>query len=313
MKDYCFGVDVGGTTVKIGFFKTTGDRIDAWEIKTRTENNGENIIPDIVTSMEDKLAEHNLTFENVEGVGVGLPGPVLADGTVLGAVNLGWGKFNVAEEFSSKFHGVKVSVGNDANVAALGESWKGGGKEFDDIVMITLGTGVGSGIIIGNKIITGFNGGAGEVGHMTVENDEAEACNCGRCGCLEQYTSATGVVRLAKRYMANHADTAMADFGNDITAKDVFDLAKNGDEGAVKVVKKMAGYLGKAMADIATVTNPQAFIIGGGVSKAGKFLIDAIEPVYKEKSFGACAGAAVKLAELGNDAGMYGAAALIIG
>ena len=136
MKEYCFGVDVGGTTVKIGFFKTTGDRLDAWEIKTRTENGGENIIPDICKSLDEKLAEHNLSAESVEGVGVGLPGPVLSDGTLLGAVNLGWGKFNVADAFSKAFHNVKVVVGNDANVAALGESWKGGGKEFDDIVMI---------------------------------------------------------------------------------------------------------------------------------------------------------------------------------
>lgn len=242
-----------------------------------------------------------------------MPGPVLDDGTVLQCVNLGWGKFNVSEKMSEMFHGIEVKAGNDANVAALGEAWKGGGKDFDDIVMVTLGTGVGGGVILEGKILTGHNGAAGEIGHMHVEDGEELNCNCGGCGCLEQYASATGVVRLANRYIAKNSEsTKMTEFGEDITAKDVFDLAKEGDKGAVAVVEQMSTYLGKAMASIATVVNPQAFIIGGGVSKAGQYLIDAIADVYVKYAFPACREAKIALAELGNDAGIYGAAALIV-
>lgn len=312
MKKYCFGVDVGGTTIKIGFLETDGTMLDKWEIKTNTENAGEAILGDICEALEEKLEKSNISFDEIEGIGIGLPGPILSDGTVLQCVNLGWGRFNVEEKLSQMFHGIKVKAGNDANVAALGENWKGGGKNYHDIVMITLGTGVGGGVIINNKILTGYNGGAGEIGHMHMNDEEKEICGCGRTGCLEQYASATGVVRLAKRYMENSdSHTKMAEFGENITAKDVFDLAKSGDNGAEEVVARMADYLGKAMSHIAATVNPQAFIIGGGVSKAGQYLIDAVKVTYKKNCFSACKDAQVHLAELGNDAGMYGAAALI--
>lgn len=311
MKKYCFGIDVGGTTVKIGLFENEV-LTDKWEIKTRTENFGENILSDICDAVQNKVAEKGISLDDIEGLGIGLPGPVLDDGTVLQCVNLGWGTFNVAEKLSEMFYNVKVKAGNDANVAALGEAWKGGGKDYDDIVMITLGTGVGGGVVLGGKIVTGYNGGAGEIGHIHVEDSETERCGCGRTGCLEQYASATGVVRLAKRYMdKNGTETGMRKFGDDITAKDVFDLAKEGDEGAEAVVKQMATYLGESMSAIASVINPQAFIIGGGVSKAGSYLIDEVKVIYRESCFAACGDAAVHLAELGNDAGMYGAAALL--
>lgn len=312
MKNYCFGIDVGGTTVKLGLFSTAGELLDKWEITTRTENFGENILSDICEAMEAKLAEKEISLDDIEGVGIGLPGPITNDGTVLQCVNLGWGTFNVEEKLSEMFRGIKVKAGNDANVAALGEACQGGGKDYDDIVMITLGTGVGGGVIINGKILTGYNGGAGEIGHMHVDDNETDSCNCGRKGCLEQFTSATGVVRLAKRLMNNtDKETKMREFGENITAKDVFDLAKEGDAGANEVVETMGTYLGTAMSHIAVVVNPQAFIIGGGVSKAGQFLIDAIKDKYRETCFAACGDAAVHLATLGNDAGMYGAAAMI--
>lgn len=303
MKNYCFGIDVGGTTVKLGLFSTAGELLDKWEITTRTENFGENILSDICEAMEAKLAEKEISLDDIEGVGIGLPGPITNDGTVLQCVNLGWGTFNVEEKLSEMFRGIKVKAGNDANVAALGEAWQGGGKDYDDIVMITLGTGVGGGVIINGKILTGYNGGAGEIGHMHVDDNETDSCNCGRKGCLEQFTSATGVVRLAKRLMNNtDKETKMREFGENITAKDVFDLAKEGDAGANEVVETMGTYLGTAMSHIAVVVNPQAFIIGGGVSKAGQFLIDAIKDKYRETCFAACGDAAVHLATLGNDA-----------
>ena len=294
MKEYCFGIDVGGTTIKIGFFKNNGEVLDKWEITTRTENFGENILADICEALESKLVKEGISLDEIEGIGIGLPGPVLADGTVLQCVNLGWGTFNVEQKLSEMFHGIKVKAGND------------------DIVMITLGTGVGGGVIINGKILTGYNGGAGEIGHMHMQDGEEEQCNCGRHGCLEQYASATGVVRLAKRYMAAHSDEKLNEFGENITAKDVFDLAKEGNEGAITITKQMGNYLGKAMSHIAATVNPQAFIIGGGVSKAGSYLIDVVKDTYRETCFSACGDAAVHLAELGNDAGMFGSAALII-
>lgn len=311
MREYCFGVDVGGTTCKIGLIKTTGEIVEKWEVPTDTSNNGENILKDICESLDKKMGEYNMTPNDIEGVGIGLPGPVLANGTVLNCVNLGWGTFNVTEKMSSMFHNIPVKADNDANVAALGEDWMGAGKDYSSIVMITLGTGVGGGIIINNKIVQGFNGGAGEVGHITVNEEEAEECGCGRCGCLEQYCSATGVVRLAKRYLASHDDdTKMRDM-NPLACRDVFNFAKEGDAASIAVVKEMSECLGKGLAIIASVVNPEAFVIGGGVSKAGQYLVDNVEGYYRDNCFTPCSNAEVKLAQLGNDAGIIGAAALV--
>lgn len=311
MREYCFGVDVGGTTVKIGLIKTTGEIVEKWEIETDTSNNGENILGDICKSLDAKLEQWNLKPNDIEGIGIGLPGPVLANGTVLNCVNLGWGTFNVTEKMSQLFHDVPVKADNDANVAALGEDWMGAGKKYSSIVMVTLGTGVGGGVIINKKIVQGFNGGAGEIGHITVNEEETESCNCGRFGCLEQYCSATGVVRLANRYLQTHGEpTKMRDI-NPLACRDVFNLAKEGDEAAANVVREMSECLGKGLSVIASVVNPQCFVIGGGVSKAGQYLIDNVERYYRASCFAPCSNAEVKLAELGNDAGIIGAAALV--
>ena len=312
MKEYCFGIDVGGTTIKIGFFKNNGEVLDKWEITTRTENFGENILADICEALESKLVKEGISLDEIEGIGIGLPGPVLADGTVLQCVNLGWGTFNVEQKLSEMFHGIKVKAGNDANVAALGEAWKGGGKGYDDIVMITLGTGVGGGVIINGKILTGYNGGAGEIGHMHMQDGEEEQCDCGRHGCLEQYASATGVVRVAKRTLEKASeDTALRNHA-DLTAKDVFDEAKAGDKVALEVVDEVCGILGAALSNIACVVNPEVIVIGGGVSKAGDILTDAVKKHFVATSFHACANTKFVLAGLGNDAGMYGCVEMLL-
>ena len=309
--NYCFGVDIGGTTVKIGLFEETGTIVEKWEIPTNTLADGEAILPDIAFSLKTKIEERKLSEEDILGIGVGVPAPVTAEGIVNGSANLGW-KYKEVKKEMEELTGLKAYIGNDANVAALGEMWKGGGAGEKNMIMVTLGTGVGGGVIIDGKMLVGNNGAGGEIGHITVRNDETETCGCGRKGCLEQFTSATGVVRLAKRLMNNtDKETKMREFGENITAKDVFDLAKEGDAGANEVVETMGTYLGTAMSHIAVVVNPQAFIIGGGVSKAGQFLIDAIKDKYRETCFAACGDAAVHLATLGNDAGMYGAAAMI--
>lgn len=314
MEKICFGVDIGGTTVKIGILSTEGQILEDWEIKTRTEDNGSHILDDIAASVKKAMADKGYTKDDVVGVGMGVPGPVKDDGTVLMCVNLGWGIFNVAQALSEKLDGMPVKAGNDANVAALGEQWQGGGKGHQDMVMVTLGTGVGGGIVLGGKILAGTCGAAGEIGHMNVvdEKDTIGVCGCGNRGCLEQIASATGVVKLANRLVSEtDRPTVLRDL-EAITAKDVLDAAKAGDAAAIDVVDTMTSYLGKALAMIAVVVNPEIFVIGGGVSKAGQYLIDKIQEHYKEKAFHAVKDVPFALATLGNHAGMVGAAKLVL-
>ena len=310
MKKYGFGVDVGGTTCKIGFFENSGNMLDKWEIKTNTENHGASILDDIVASLESKLADAGISKDEVEGVGIGVPGPVKNDSVVCECVNLGWGTFDVAETLSEKI-GLPVKVGNDANVAALGEMWKGGGQGCQNGVMVTLGTGVGGGIIIDGRILTGTNGAGGEIGHIHIEDNETEVCGCKNKGCLEQYASATGITRLANRRLAKD-DAPSILRGGEISAKTVFDAVKAGDKVAIEIAEQFGEYLGKGLAAVASVVDPQIFVIGGGVSKAGDILFKYIEPSYKRCAFGPCKQAKFALAELGNDAGIYGAAALVL-
>lgn len=314
MEKVCFGIDVGGTTVKIGLFTEDDAKlVDSFEIPTRKEDEGSHILPDICESIEAKLVEKKITRDNLIGVGIGIPGPITKDGTVLNCVNLGWGMFNVEEKLSQMLGGVKVKAGNDANVAALGETWQGGGRGFEDLVLVTLGTGVGGGVIIGGKIVTGSNGAAGEIGHIPAVYDEnAEICGCGKKGCLETVGSATGIVRETKKLLAKSSEDSTLRSLEEITCKDIFDAAKEGDKIASEEVDQLSYYLGNAIAGIAAVTNPQVIVIGGGVSKAGKFLLDKIEDNFSNNAFHATKNAKFALATLGNDAGMYGAAALII-
>lgn len=311
MKEYCFGIDVGGTTVKCGLFSVKGDILDKWEIPTRTENNGVNILPDVAAAIDAKIQEKGIARDAIAGVGLGIPGPVNEDGAVICAVNLHWGYVELEKELE-KLTGLTVKAGNDANVAALGEMWKGGGAGYHNVVMVTLGTGVGGGIIVNGKIVTGTHGAGGEIGHIHVEDDETLSCNCGNQGCLEQYASATGVVRLANRMLAA-TDKASVLRNEEVTAKAVFDAVKAGDELAMEVAEKFGKYLGTALAVIAGVVDPEVFVIGGGVSKAGKILLDYVEKYYKKYVFQGSRDCAFALAELGNDAGICGAAKLVLG
>lgn len=311
MKKYGFGVDVGGTTIKMGFFETSGKLIDKWEIKTDTSNGGENILSDIAKAIDNKLAQEGISKNDVQGVGVGVPGPVNSKGIVLKCVNLGWGVFNVEEELAS-LTGLKVKAGNDANVAALGEMWQGAGKGSEDMVMVTLGTGVGGGIIVDGKVIAGANGAGGEIGHITVNDDEIEACNCGQYGCLEQYTSATGIVRMAKRKLAKTDEETSLRSVEELSAKIIFDEAKRGDKIAGELVEELGKILGSTLSNIAAVTNPEVIVIGGGVSKAGQILIDTIHKHFIESVFHACKDTRFVLAGLGNDAGMYGCVKMLL-
>ena len=309
----CIGVDVGGTTVKLGLFEVTGELLKKWEIPTNKEEQGKYIVSDIAESVRQVLDQENIPLTDVEGAGMGVPGPVMPDGYVEVCVNLGWKDKYPARELSDALKGLPVKCGNDANVAALGEMWQGGGKGFTDIVMVTLGTGVGGGVIIDEKIVTGKHGLGGEIGHIHVRDEETEHCNCGGVGCLEQVASATGIAREARRKMAAcDTPSLMRKAGDQVTAKDVLDAAKEGDALALEVMEVVGHYLGVALAGLALTVDPQMFVIGGGVSKAGQYLVEVINRHYAKYMTISENRGTIGLAKLGNDAGIYGAARLML-
>lgn len=310
-EQYVFGVDLGGTTIKHGLFTVEGQLIDKWEIPTRTENAGEQILPDIAASIKEAMTRHGVSLEQVKGIGLGVPGAVTKDRYAAPCVNLnGWGG-DVAGELSA-MTGCAVRAVNDANAAALGEMWQGGAKGYENVVFVTLGTGVGGGIIVGGRLVSGVHGAGGEIGHIKVNDKETEPCGCGKRGCLEQYASATGIVREAKRRLAvDNTPTELRKF-EDLTAKDIFDCAKGGEETALSIVDFFAKNLGKALANISCVCDPEVFVIGGGVSAAGQIILGNVENAYRQNAFPASEEAKFVLASLGNDAGICGCARLML-
>ncbi len=285
--------------------------MEKWEIPTRTENSGSEIVPDVAKTIEAKLAEKNISKEEVDGIGIGVPGPVNAEGDVIAAVNLFWGYKKLSKELN-ELTGLNVKVGNDANVAALGEAWKGAAAGAKNVILVTLGTGVGGGIIVDGKIVAGHHGAGGEIGHANVMHDETETCNCGNKGCLEQYTSATGIVRLAKQELASSEEPSVLREEKELSAKAVLDGYKSGDALSVRVMDKVGEILGGALAMFTAVVDPETIVIGGGVSKAGQPLIDCIASHYKKYAFSACKETPIVIASLGNDAGIYGAAKMVL-
>ena len=292
---YGFGIDLGGTTVKIAYFDETGEMLQKWEIPTVTTDGGKHILPHIAASIRDFIRAYQINETMILGMGIGVPGPVSAKGVVNKCVNLGWGVFNIAEELSA-LTGFPVKAGNDANVAALGEYWKGGGAGCDNMVFATLGTGVGGGIVIEGKLLHGAHGSGAEIGHMVLNRNETAVCGCGKRGCVEQYCSATGIVRLA----ALHGMT-------DVSCKDIFDAAKAGDKVALEIMDEYYEYLGEFLGSLCSVIDPEIVVLGGGVSKAGEMLLTGVEPYFHKYVFHAASDVKFALASLGNDAGAYGA------
>ncbi len=315
MKEYAFGIDLGGTTAKVGLFTTSGALLEKWEVPTDTSNAGEHILENLADAIHGKMTEKEITAEQVEGVGIGVPGPVLNSSVVpIVCANLGgWGERNVSAQLSGLLDGLKVLVGNDANVAALGEIWMGAAQGCRSAVMVTLGTGVGGGVVVNGKVIDGVHGAGGEIGHITVDPHETAVCGCGKRGCLEQYSSATGVVRCMKKLLDENPEVECVLRGTDFAAKDVFDAARNGDALASREVEDMSNTLGMALASIASTTDPEMFLVGGGVARAGDVLFDPLVKHFKEYAFRSCRETPIKAASLGNDAGIYGAVRLIVG
>jgi glucokinase len=292
---YGFGIDLGGTTVKIAYFDQTGNMLDKWEIPTVTDNGGAQILPDIAASIRHYIDGHQLNETAILGLGIGVPGPVDSKGVVNKCVNLGWGVFNIAEELT-KLTGFPVKAGNDANVAALGEYWKGGGQGCENMVFATLGTGVGGGIVIEGRLLHGTHGSGAEIGHMVLNRNETAVCGCGKRGCVEQYCSATGIVRLAALHGMK-----------DVSCKDIFDAGKAGDKVALEVLDEYYEYLGEFLGTLCSVIDPEIVVLGGGVSKAGDVLLKGVEPYFHKYVFHAASNVQFALASLGNDAGAYGA------
>ncbi|MFI3329721.1 MAG: ROK family glucokinase [bacterium] len=302
---YLFGVDIGGTTVKIGFLSTDGNIIDRFEIKTNKENNGSLILSDVAKAIVSYLDNNNIDYNEVEGIGFGVPGPVTDNNIVTICVNISWKNKDVIKEFSKLIpFKTKMACTNDANAAAIGEMYRGSDFNYRNVIMLTLGTGVGGGVIVDNKAIGGTHGAGGELGHVVIDFKHQFQCNCGLRGCLETVASATGVVNIAKKYLKDNK-SVLSNI-KDLQCKDVFDNV--GDNVADMVIDEVCEYLGRICSILAATTNPEVFIIGGGVSKAGDVLIKGIEKHFKKYSFGPTADTKIVLATLGNDAGMIGAA-----
>ena len=307
---YGFGVDLGGTTVKIAFFDQDGNMLSKWEIPTVRENDGQQILPDIAASVLNFMKEQNLSKEDMLGIGIGVPGPVNDQGVVNRCVNLGWGVFNIHETLGN-LTGLRVVAGNDATVAALGECWKGGGQGCRNMVFVTLGTGVGGGIVVDGKAVHGAHGASGEIGHLVLNRDETEVCGCGKRGCVEQYCSATGVVRVTKRFLKATDRASVLRGKKDFTCKDVFDAANEGDIVATEALEQVYAYMGEFLANVCCVADPDVVVLGGGVSKAGQPLLDGVQRYFVHYAFHACQQTQFALATLGNDAGAYGAFRLV--
>lgn len=307
---YIFGADVGGTTVKMGFFEETGKLLQKWELPTQTENGGSAILPDIAAAIDGCLQARGIEKASVDGIGIGVPGPVDDDGNVNRCVNLGWGVFNLHEALGG-LTGLKVKAGNDANVAALGEFHDGGGKGSRSMLMVTIGTGLGGGFVWNGHILNGFNGVAGELGHLIMNRDETERCSCGKCGCAEQYASARGMMKMARKRLAKDDTPSSLRAVGEPTAKVLFDHAAKGDKLAAEVLDEAFRILGETIADACCLVDPELVVLGGGVSKAGQALIDGVWPYFVKYRFHASAGTRFGLATLGNDAGIHGAFHLI--
>lgn len=313
MQNYVFGADIGGTSVKLGLFTNDGRLVEKWEIPTRTANGGVHVLPDVAQSIISTMELHGIWADQVAGIGIGVPGPVDDSFTVNKCVNLGWGVLNIKEQMNVLLPDIpNVAAGNDANVATLGELWQGGGQGNQSAVMLTLGTGVGGGVVLDGKIVAGRNGGAGEIGHMTVEPDETVPCSCGKYGCLEQYASANGIVRMAK-LMLSECDTPSKLRGiENFTSKHICDFAVAGDHMALKIIDRFGDYLGRAMSYISCTVDPEIFIIGGGMSRAGSIVTDSALKYYQKYAFHVSRATGVVIATLGNDAGIYGCAKMVL-
>ncbi|MCO7175735.1 ROK family glucokinase [Sporolactobacillus kofuensis] len=306
------GVDVGGTTIKMALVTDQGEITHKWNIPTNTDENGKSIVRDISRSIIQQRAAFNVKDSEIRGVGLGVPGFINVDsGFIYDAVNLGWKNYSIRDELEQLLS-LPVVIENDANAAALGEMWLGAGKNAENMVCVTLGTGIGGGIIVNGDILHGISGMAGELGHLTVKHNGGARCNCGKTGCLETISSATGIRRMALEGVNEHSESLLYRLyqkEGDISSENVFNCAEEGDAFALALVDQAAYYLGSALGTLSVVLNPERIIIGGGVSNAGETLTRPLIRYFKASSLPRIVDScSIDLAKLGNDAGVIGCA-----
>ncbi|MFJ1241544.1 glucose kinase GlcK [Bacillus amyloliquefaciens] len=307
MEDTWFaGIDLGGTTIKLAFINMYGEIQHKWEVPT--DKSGNTITVTIAKALDQKLEELNKPKRIVKWIGMGAPGPVeMATGMVYETTNMGWKNYPLKDHLEAETY-IPAVIENDANIAALGEMWKGAGDGAKDVILVTLGTGVGGGIIVNGEIVHGKNGAGGEIGHICSIPEGGAPCNCGKSGCIETIASATGIVRIAKEKLAAVSDSSLLQV-DDLTARDVFEAAKQQDKTALEVVDYVAKHLGLVLGNLASAMNPTKIVLGGGVSKAGEILRSKVEETFKITAFPRSAEAAdISIAALGNDAGVIGGA-----
>jgi len=307
MKKYNLGIDIGGTSIKIGLFDLEGNLLQTDSIRTNKTSKGSFILPELADYIK-----HKFTIEDIRGIGIGVPGPV-AKNMIYSCVNLGWGEKDIVKEFKEllAIDDIIVRVANDANLAAAGEIYKGVASGYINAFMVTLGTGIGGGVIIDGRVVDGINGVAGEIGHTHIDDLFNLDCNCGKSGCLETVASATGIVRLAKEYLRKSNKPSKLRRYPEFSAKKVIDFAKAGDDLATEIIDKSMEYLARVLAKVTYIINPDIFIIGGGISNAGNFIIEKIKKYYYPLVVPFISHTNFEIATLGNEAGMFGACYLV--
>ncbi len=311
MDKIVLGLDIGGTSVKIGFITRKGEILKKWEIPTNRKEHGKYIVEEIWQSVLKNLNSINLDQQSIYSIGAGAPGFIDRNsGIIYEAVNIGWKNYNLAGQLKALAN-VPVFIENDANLAALGENWKGAGNGARNMIAVTLGTGVGGGIIVNGEVLNGVNGTGGEIGHIIVESEGA-VCNCGGKGCLETIVSATGMVRQALELIGDNPSSQLSnlyDKNGEVSAKDVFNLAGKGDKLSQQIIDRNTGILGSLLANLSVIINPSVITIGGGLSQAGETFINAIANSFHKKAMPRVSEVcSIKVAELGNDAALIGAA-----
>ena len=311
MESYTFGIDIGGTAVKLGFFDDHCELLEKWQIPTRQGNYGDFILSDVKASLENILSARQLDWSAVSGIGIAVPGPVIGESFVPLAVNLGWKNVNVRDEMRMLTGVENIRVENDAKAAALGEYRKGGWEAYRNAVMITIGTGVGGAVILDGKIVPGSFGAAGELSHIQVDPYEREHCACGGSGHLQQYVSAEGILRNAGKKLSNPGRPSSLRMLQSLTVKDIFDAARAGDGLALETVRETVQMLARAMAAVSCIIDPELYLIGGGISGAGEFLLDMLRTEFRKLALPTCTGVRIEAAKTGNDAGICGAASLV--
>ena len=310
---WIIGIDLGGTSTKLGLFDQNGTLVEKWQLPTERSDHGKRILPNLAYSSKQALERHKIIREEVIGIGLGVPGAVRGQSYVAPCINLDqWGGFDAAEAFSHLCGGLPVRLVNDANAAALGEIWQGSAKDVKNMLFVTLGTGVGSGVVINGRVVEGAHGVGGEIGHIKLQEQENRTCGCGKHGCLEQYASATGLVCAAHRKLESSDEPSLLRQKSVFSAKEVFDAAKAGDSLAEKLILRSADELGRALASVSCVIDPEVIVLGGGVSMAGQPLLEAVKRSFRRYAFPAAEETCFRLALLDNDAGIYGAAKLML-